>query len=433
MIKSSIPLFVVLAMFSSQLAQAQSDYENILIEEYNGSDRYQPCEPSIAISQTNSKYIVAGSILDKVYTSSDTGRTWTIDRLESVYGVFGDPCIVASPKGGFFYFHLSNPDGKGWESDGLLDRIVCQYSKNQGKSWSKGAGIGLDEGKDQDKEWAATSLDGKCVYSTWTQFDSYGSKEEGDSTLILFSKGNRKGERWTEPQRISQFAGNCLDGDRTVEGAVPCVGPNGEIYVSWALGDTIWFDRSLDEGKTWLKEDLVAAEIIGGWDMKIPGVNRANGMPVTACDRSGGEHQGTIYINWADQRNGVDNTDIWLASSKDGGATWSDAVKVNDDEGESQQYFTWMDVDQSNGRIYVVFYDRRNHEDNETDVYLAYSDDGGKSFVNERISASSFSPNAQLFFGDYNNISVHNGIVRPIWTRHEKGRLSIWTALINHQ
>lgn len=426
-----IGLFVFLVMGAS-LCSAQSKYENILIEEFNGTDRYQPCEPSIAISQTKPERIVAGSILDKVYTSADSGRTWTIDRLKSPLGVFGDPCIVASPKGGFFYFHLSNPDGEGWASDALLDRIVCQYSKNNGKSWSKGAGIGLDEGKDQDKEWAATSLDGKCVYATWTQFDAYDSKNAEDSTLILFSMGNQRGEKWTTPARISQLAGNCLDGDETVEGAVPCVGPKGEIYVSWALGNTLWFDRSLDEGKTWLNDDIAAAEIVGGWDMKVPGINRCNGMPVTACDRSEGAHKGTIYINWADQRNGEDDTDIWLASSSDGGDSWSEPVRVNNDEGKAQQFFTWMDIDQSNGRVYIVFYDRRNLEGNATNVYLAYSDDGGKTFTNELISESTFTPSESVFFGDYNNISVKDGMVRPIWTRYEKGRLSIWTALINH-
>ena len=107
-------------------------------------------------------------------------------------------------------------------------------------------------------------------------------------------------------------------------------------------------------------------------------------------------------------------------------------MRVNNDEGIAHQFFTWMDIDQSTGRVYLVFYDRRNLEGNATNVYLAYSDDGGKTFTNELISESNFTPSEGVFFGDYNNISVMNGMVRPIWTRYEKGRLSIWTALINH-
>ena len=77
-----------------------------------------------------------------------------------------------------------------------------------------------------------------------------------------------------------------------------------------------------------------------------------------------------------------------------------------------------------------MFYDRRNYTDTQTDVYMAISKDGGESFTNERISELPFTPKENVFFGDYNNISAYKGIIRPIWTRYEDGKLSIWTALI---
>ena len=36
-------------------------------------------------------------------------------------------------------------------------------------------------------------------------------------------------------------------------------------------------------------------------------------------------------------------------------------------------------------------------------------------------------PTSGIFFGDYTNITVHNNIIRPIWTRLHNGSLSIWT------
>ena len=91
-----------------------------------------------------------------------------------------------------------------------------------------------------------------------------------------------------------------------------------------------------------------------------------------------------------------------------------------------------MDVDQTDGSIYIVFYDRRKSISTRTHVYLASSSDGGQNWKNERISRKSFKPNPNVFFGDYNQIDVYNGVVRPIWTRYDKrGELSIWTALIN--
>ena len=136
-------------------------------------------------------------------------------------------------------------------------------------------------------------------------------------------------------------------------------------------------------------------------------------------------------MTWADKQNGNNNSDIYFSSSMDRGSSWSTPMRVNDDETETHQFLPWMSVDPITGFIYVVFYDRRNHEDNSTDVYLAYSKDAGQTWVNERISEEAFSPNNLVFFGDYNNISAYNGVVRPIWTRLEKYKLSVWTALIN--
>jgi hypothetical protein len=154
-------------------------------------------------------------------------------------------------------------------------------------------------------------------------------------------------------------------------------------------------------------------------------------MPVTCCDLSEGPNHGNIYINWADQRNGIDDTDIWLVKSTDGGETWSESKRINDDPPGKHQFFTWMTIDQTNGFLYFIFYDRRNYIDNLTDVYMAVSRDGGETFINFKISESPFLPNSNVFFGDYSNISAHNNVIRPIWTRLDWFDLSVWTAIIN--
>ena len=166
---------------------------NVQLDVWSG-EGYQPCEPSIAMDPNNPEVVVAGSILDNVYRSDDGGTTWTKDKLTSPLGVFGDPCVVASNTGDFYFLHLSDPEGMGWRSDALLDRIVCQRSKNGGKTWSRGGGMGLTPPKDQDKEWAAVSPDGSRIHACWTQFDKYGSQEPGDSTVILCSHSDAKGK-----------------------------------------------------------------------------------------------------------------------------------------------------------------------------------------------------------------------------------------------
>jgi hypothetical protein len=77
-----------------------------------------------------------------------------------------------------------------------------------------------------------------------------------------------------------------------------------------------------------------------------------------------------------------------------------------------------------------VFYDRRNYTNTATDVYLAKSTDGGNTFTNFIISSSAFTPTSGTFFGDYTNITAHNGKVRPIWARLQ-GTLSVMTAIVD--
>lgn len=403
--------------------------KNVLI--HQGKSGIGPCEPSICISPTDNNKIVAGSVLDNVYYSEDGGKTWVVERLDSPFGVYGDPVIGADSKGDFYYLHLSDPDKRGWSSERILDRIVIQKSKDGGKTWSDGSFMGLRPPKDQDKHWLGINPDNDDLYVTWTEFDKYGSKNDEDKSRILFSKSVDGGINWTEAIAISEKEGNCIDDDQTPEGAIPVAGLDGEIFVTWAFDEKLYFDCSLDGGKTWLDKDVVAATQPGGWTIDIPGLSRANGMPVLSIDRSNSKNRGTLYLNWSDQRNGESDTDIWFAKSTDKGITWSTPKRVNDDNSKKQQFYAWMDCDPTTGNIYIIFYDRRAYNDNQTDVYLAYSTDGGNTFTNKKISDSPFIPTEErVFFGDYNNISAKNNHVRPIWTRCDKGVLSIWTSLI---
>jgi BNR/Asp-box repeat len=425
--KKTILLLPILLLLSSC---KEGTYRNVLIYE-NKDSRLGPCEPSIFINPNNYNNIVAGAVLNSYHYSFDGGKTWDMGSLRSSHGVFGDPCVIADGNGHFYYFHLADPEGTNWNSSRILESIVVQKSIDGGKTWNDGAAIGPTPPKQQDKEWASVNPLDNTIYTTWTQFDKYGLKDPSCQSAIRFSKSTDGGINWTEAVSLSQIPGNCIDDDNTVEGAVPAAGLNNEVYVAWGFDSKIYFDRSMDGGDTWLDTDLVVGSQVGGWDMDIPGVGRANGMPVTRVDLSNSPHKGTIYINWADASNGADNTDIFIMSSSDHGSTWSKPVKINNDLTKTHQFFPWMDVDPVTGAIYVVYYDRSKYTDWQTDVVLATSTDGGKTFSNEVISDSPFvAPGGGVFFGDYNNISAYNGRVRPIWTRYENNKLSIWTALV---
>ena len=418
--KRNTGLIFLLCLFVYFTAQAQ--YQNVRIDNFSSAN-----EPSIWINPKNPLEMMAGSNLNFWYYSEDGGETWTSDILtSSEYGVWGDPVIITDTTGDFYFFHLSNPPAGNW-----IDRIVCQKYNKESGSWNVGTYMGLNGTKAQDKHWAVVDPQTNAIYVTWTQFDQYGSSSPDCQSNIMFSKSVDAGFSWSPAIQINEVSGDCIDSDNTTEGAVPAVGPNGEIYVSWAGPAGIVFDRSLDGGQTWLDQDIFITDQIGGWDFDIPGISRSNGMPVTVCDLSNGPNNGTIYVNFADQRFGANDTDVWLVKSTDGGNSWSEPLRVNDDPPGNQQFFTWMAIDQTTGYLYVVFYDRRNHDDNNTDVYLAVSTDGGDSFNNIQISESPFIPWENVFFGDYNNISVTNNLVRPIWVRMDNGTRKLYTALID--
>lgn len=413
---------IYLCLAGATLMPSALEAQKVLIGEGSFLRGRGFCEPSISINPQNPDNLVAGAVLDAVFYSLDGGQSWTHDTLISSFGVWGDPVVVSDTAGHHYYLHLSDPTGENWSSEEILDRIVIQKSTDGGQTWNNGSYTGLDHPKDQDKHWAVVDPKTNFIHLSWTQFDKYGSKNPEDESNIMYSRSEDGGRSWTPAVVISQVSGNCLDGDSTTEGAVPVVGPDGSVYVSWANQNKLFFTRSVDGGKTWPERERVIAEQPGGWDIDVPGVQRANGLPVTLMDTLG-----RIYVNWVDDREG--NYDVWFKYSDDGGQEWSEPQKVNQDTGKADQFFSWMCVDPLSNYLYTVYYDRRGLEDYQTQVYLARSKDQGATWEEFLLSEDPFETRPLLFFGDYNHISAYGGRVRPIWTEVRGMKMGVYTYL----
>src|ERR1700688_1061973 len=97
-----------------------------------------------------------------------------------------------------------------------------------------------------------------------------------------------------------------------------------------------------------------------------------------ALDTSPGARRGTLFAVWLDAGDG--SYQVMTAASPDGGATWSQPVRVNDNEGASNQSNPAIAVD-GEGVVGVSWNDRRA---DPTDLcyqpYFAASADGGASF-----------------------------------------------------
>lgn len=219
-------------------------------------------------------------------------------------------------------------------------------------------------------------------------------------------------------------------------GAVPFVGPGGEVYVAWNdyQNNLIAFNRSFDGGVTWDAQRTIAPKTVA-FDIGIPSelFRRALVYPACDADRSTGPHRGRLYCSWLDLTPaGV--TDIFLSYSDDRGATWSAPRPVTDQFTQLVDRFNqWLSADPVTGDVNLSFYDTRNDTTGSrymTDTYFTQSNDGGVSFRSPNVRVSSVSSNEHdcggLFpcpginygnqQGDYEGIVSYGGVSHPVWT-----------------
>ncbi len=233
----------------------------------------------------------------------------------------------------------------------------------------------------------------KVWHATWTQFDNYKSKAKTNFSVIYYSR-SIEGRTWTTPKQLNVFNGDCLDGDSTVKGPAPCLGPKGELYVVWASPKGLAFQRSLDTGRTWLKEEKIISPLKGGWSYKVDGI-KTDGLPNLACDLTGGKNNGRLYVSWSDEKNGVKDKDVFIVYSDDQGETWTDPIIVTYRPNHKEQFKPVLKIDPKTGYIYLLYFDRQNYyEGNETDLYLALSKDGGTKFDSYKINEHAFAFNS---------------------------------------
>ena len=396
-------------------------------------DAINPAEVTIAINPKNPDNMIAASFQtgnppkpragSYHYVTFDGGKTWkTVSTPNPKNLVQGDDVLAFSNDGVAYHAHLSFDGIRLARPVRAENGMIVNVSKDGGNTWTDGTPainhintvIPFEDKPGLIVDNAPSSRHKGNVYLAWTRFDVYGSSNPEHHSQIYFTRSTDQGQTFSMPFRISDTGGDCVDSDNTVEGAVPSVGPNGEVYVVWAGPLGLVFDKSIDGGLTFGK-DKVIGDIPGGWDFGIEGLSRANGMPVTGVDLSNGPNKGTLYVNWIDARNG--DPDVFLMSSRNGGETWTAPVRVNDDalKNGKAQFFTWMAIDPADGSVNIVFYDRRDGKGTQTGLTLARSVDGGRTFVNHKIDIPLFNVNERVFFGDYSSVSAVGGRVVPVF------------------
>lgn len=262
-------------------------------------------------------------------------------------------------------------------------------------------------------------------HACWTQFDKYKSKFKSDISVIYYAQ-SREGKVWSSAKQLNYYKGDCLDSDSTVKGPMPCVGVNGEVYVTWAGPKGLMFQCSLDSGKTWLKEEKIINSISKGWATKVDGI-ATDGLPVIACDLSRGEHRGRIYISWSDEKNGENNKDVFLVYSDDNGEHWTEPILVSYHPNHKSQFKPTLKVNTSTGELYLLYFDKQNYlEGKNTDITLAISKNGGLKFDYYKINDASFP-----FNSNYREILI-DSLVKVHWVQiDDKKHFGLHEAIVD--
>lgn len=441
-LRKKIVVVLILLAVASPYVQAQR------VVRVTGPDALQPAEVAIAINPKNPDNMVGASFQtgrpplpragSYTYMTMDGGKTWkTVAPQDPQDFVQGDDAMTFGSDGVAYHVRLSFDGIRVQRPKRAESGILVNSSGDGGLTWNNpvpainhvNSVTPFEDKPAIVTDSAAGSSYKGNVYLAWTRFDVYGSNNPEHHTQIYFSRSTDGGKTFAMPFRISDTGGDCLDSDNTVEGAVPAVGPKGEVYVVWAGPLGLVIDKSTDGGLTFGK-DRVIGQMPGGWDFGVAGLDRANGMPVTSVDLSTGPRRGTLYVNWIDERNG--DPDVFVISSRDGGETWSAPVRVNDDavKNGKVQFFTWMAVDPIDGSVNTVFYDRRDTDGASTRLTMARSVDGGRTFVNYKIEQEPFACNDKVFFGDYSSIAAYDGRVVPMYMHFvDDSRLAVSVAL----
>jgi len=398
-------------------------------------------ETFITINQNAPLLLSAGSneifrLPMRGYFSSDGGSTWGgVDLpLPPPIGTNGvdfgsDPTLAVDTSNNVFYGYIVVFFGNGNGINGTA--MAVARSTDGGRAYPNVTYFSFEGGSnhfnDKPMITADTNIGSPFRDNVYIAWDAASGGSTGGG--IRVARSSDHGATFSVTRADDPF------GPGRSIGASPAVGPNGELYVAWNdyAANAIEFNRSLDGGQTWGKQEEVAPKSVP-FDIAIPAemFRAALVYPVLDVDRSNGPFRGRIYASWLDL--GQSGTDIFLSYSDDKGATWSHPQTVADALSVPVDRFNhWMSVDPVTGEVNISFYDTRNDTTGfryMTDTYLTQSNDGGATWLSPNIRVSTASSNEHdcdgVFpctginygnqQGDYEGLVSYNGVSYPIWT-----------------
>lgn len=385
-----------------------------------------PANPQIMFT---SAYTISASFRSEgVYFSTDGGATWhgsdTCITGASTNNHGGDPGPVIDKDGRAILTHQGS----------FIVGMFSNYSTNLGETWSGSYQIASgdqDKGTPTTDDVASSQFYGR-TYLSWTRFLN--------PFPIVISYTSNGGVNWSQIYQINTTPSGFLSLGTDIR-----TGTNGEVLVCWAGVLTTspqnekfcGFGKSTNGGVNWsVSENIfnmngVKTSSLQPWNIRI------NGYPHIEIDKTGGARNGWIYIvtGQKDLLPAGTDPDIVFNRSTDGGSTWSQSIRVNQDplNNGKVQYFPAIAVDDDGG-INIIYYDNRTVASDSMDVFLSRSTDGGNTWHDYRINQFRFKPKSVTGAvgagnqGDNIGIVFNNGKLFPVWMQDQTGNYQVWYA-----
>ena len=363
--------------------------------------------------------------------SFNRGRSWTLPDPPPFSRCAGgnpanggdyeratDPWVSFGPDGSAHQIALSFNDSN------PTNAILVSSSRDGGRTWGPIKTLQRDTTAElfNDKETlTADPTNRRFVYAVWDRLQTQNPADPNSpfSGDTLFARSTDGGRTWEPTRTILDSPDN--SNVQTIGNQIVVLGDGTLVNVFDLIdqGTTLLaVQRSTDKGVTWSEPiivDLMFSSVLttqGGVIDPSDGhpVRTGDILPEAAADPR--RRSQTLHVVWQDLRftllGEIANDQIVLATSTDGGRTWSDPKRVS--ANRNVQSFTGSVHVNRAGRIGVSYYDFTFDGPGgtlDTDHWFTASRNGGLTFSpRQRLTARSFdmrtAPDAGGFFvGDY--------------------------------
>jgi len=349
--------------------------------------------------------------------TTDGGLTWTFPGVIN-QGVFrSDPVLEADNQGMFYYNSLTSSGGN----------YFCRVYKSAdgGATWDEGT-----PAKGGDKQWMEIDKSGGPgegnIYAYWTSY--YSSCSPGNFTRSTNGGGDFE---------------DCVFVDGDPYWGTMAIGQAGELYIvgsSYYDGLMVVKSNSAQNPDDAVAWDSYTYVDIDGLMEAGAEVNPAGllGQASVAVNHAPGAGFGDVYVLASVHRlSNNDPGDVMFAKSIDGGLTFGQPLRINDDLSlTNTQWFGTMSV-APNGRIDVVWLDTRNAPSFFplwSSLYYSYSLDQGVTWSDNELLSESFDPHAgwpqQEKMGDYFDMISDNNSAHLAWANTLNGEQDVYYGLI---